>query len=268
VGGWAQKIRAGGWIVVALYAAALAPARAALPVCTYHVVHIYPHDRTAFTEGLFYRDGLLYESSGMAGASRVVARTLEDARPLREARFDPQHFGEGIIDWNGQIIGLTWHDGVGYRWDLQTLAPRGRFVTQGEGWGMTHDDRTIYQSDGSSTLILRDPESFAERATLAVDAEGVPVTRLNELEWIDGEIWANIWFTERVARIDPATGHVKAWVDLSGLRSQADVTEPDDVLNGIAYDAGRHRIFVTGKNWSKLYQITMICPRGWRAPRQ
>jgi glutamine cyclotransferase len=265
VGGWA-KIRASICCVLAV-AAATPAAWAAVPVCTYRVLHVFPHDRTMFTEGLFYRDGLLFESSGTEGLSRVVVRTLESTKPLREARFDPTHFGEGIIDWNGQIIGLTWRDDVGYRWDLKTLAPRGRFVTQGEGWGMTHDDRTIYQSDGSSTLILRDPESFAERGRLPVDADGVPVTRLNELEWIDGEIWANIWFSERVARIDPATGHVKAWVDLSGLRSQADATEVNDVLNGIAYDAKSRRIFVTGKDWSKLYQIGMICPRGrGRAP--
>lgn len=230
------------------------------PVCSYAIVETFPHDPGAFTEGLFFADGVLYESTGQKGESRVYKRTLQSTTPLVEGKVDPTFFGEGSVAWKDQVISLTWRDGLGYRWDRTTLKPITLFPFSGEGWGMTIHENTIFQSDGSDHLILRDPQSFRTTGTLAVTDQGKPVRMLNELEWIDGEIWANIWMTDRIARIDPETGQVKSWVDLSGLAAQSGARTSDDVLNGIAYDATRKRIFVTGKNWDKLYQITPKCP--------
>lgn len=236
------------------------PARGPVPVCGYTVLHTYPHGTADFTEGLLYRDGLLYESTGEPGRSRIIVRRLASTAPLREARIPATQFGEGIIDWGDQLISLTWRDGVGYRWDRKTLRKLGSFAFEGEGWGMTRHGNTIYQSDGTPNLILRDPATMAETGTLTVTADDLPVAALNELEWINGEIWANIWLTDRIARIDPATGRVKAWVDLTGLRARVGATEQDDVLNGIAYDARGKRIFVTGKDWHSLFEIALKKP--------
>ncbi|WP_157190270.1 glutaminyl-peptide cyclotransferase [Novosphingobium sp. Rr 2-17] len=250
------------WALAAITAPTFASA-APVPVCGYKIVASFPHDPTAFTEGLLYADGLLYESTGERGTSRIVIRTLANAKPIKQADIDPTYFGEGLVDWGDQLISLTWRDGAGYRWDRKTLAPRGTFTYEGEGWGMTRHGQVIYQSDGSATLRLRDPATMRQTGSLPVRADGQPVIYLNELEWIDGEIWANVWTTSRIARIDPATGNVKAWVDLAGLRAQAGATRSDDsVLNGIAWDAKGHRLFVTGKNWSRIFQITPQCPKG------
>lgn len=239
---------------------AAAPVRAQVPVCGYTVVRTYPHGTADFTEGLFYRDGLLYESTGEPGRSRVIARRLESAAPLREGRIPASQFGEGVIDWGDQLISLTWRDGVGYRWDRKTLRRLGSFRFEGEGWGMTRNGGTIYQSDGTPNLILRNPATMAATGTLTVTADGLPVAALNELEWIDGEIWANVWLTDRIARIDPVSGRVRVWVDLAGLRARVGATNPDDVLNGIAWDARGRRIFVTGKDWPSLFEIRLAPP--------
>lgn len=231
------------------------------PVCSYRIVKTYPHDPGAFTEGLFYDGGMLFESTGQPGDSRIVERSLQSARPIIETHIDPTYFGEGIVLWKNEIISLTWRDGVGYRWDRKTLKPLGYFHYVGEGWGMTIHAGRIYQSDGSATLRLRDPATMAQTGSLTVTDQGRPVRNLNELEWIDGEIWANVWLTDRIARIDPVTGHVKAWMDMAGLRTKAAASGPDAVLNGIAYDPATRRIFVTGKYWNSLFQITPVCPR-------
>lgn len=249
----------GGLALLAASVACAPVLQAKTPVCGYQIVKVFPHDSTAFTEGLFYDDGNVFESTGKLGESRIIKRDLTDTAPLMEATVDPTLFGEGIVRWKDQIISLTWRDGLGYRWDARTLKPLGFFHYAGEGWGMTIHDGTIYQSDGSSSLRLRDPATMAQTGTLAVTDDGQPVSKLNELEWIDGAIWANVWLTDRIARIDPATGHVTAWIDLSGLSEQAGATGYDAVLNGIAYDSKDKRIFVTGKNWSKLFQITPVC---------
>lgn len=238
----------------------LAPlAQADTAVCSYRIIKTFPHDAGAFTEGLFYDDGALFESTGQLGQSRIIKRSLTSTTPLLQARVDPTLFGEGIVRWKDQIISLTWRDGLGYRWDAKTLKRIGYFHFAGEGWGMTIHDGTIYQSDGSSSLRLRNPATMAQTGSLAVTDEGRPVANLNELEWIDGAIWANVWLTDRIARIDPATGRVTAWIDLSGLGKQAGAIGFDAVLNGIAYDPEGKRIFVTGKNWSKLFQIKPAC---------
>ncbi|WP_338466052.1 glutaminyl-peptide cyclotransferase [Novosphingobium sp. ZN18A2] len=259
---------------LALFAAGVLPAaaHADIPVCDYTVVRSYPHGTGDFTEGLFYREGLLYESTGEPGHSRIVVRKLDSLKPLREARIPAPLFGEGVIDWGDQLISLTWRAGIGYRWDRKTLRNTGTFTYKGEGWGMTRDGNTIYQSDGSSTLLLRDPATMKVTGTLPVTAEGRAVPLLNELEWINGEIWANVWMTDSIARIDPASGKVKAWIDLSGLRTRAKGYGQDDVLNGIAWDAKHHRVFVTGKNWNQLFQIRLKppckMPAGKREARQ
>lgn len=239
----------------------LPAARAETPVCGYRVDKTYPHDPTAFTEGLFYEDGALFESTGRLGASRIFKRSLAEAAPLVDTAIDPTLFGEGIVRWKDQIISLTWRDGLGYRWDAKTLKQLGFFHYTGEGWGMTIDDGTIYQSDGSSRLRLRDPQTMAQTGSLAITDNGQPVDNLNELEWIDGEIWANVWMTDRIARIDPTTGHVTSWIDLTGLAARAGAENDDAVLNGIAYDPQGKRIFVTGKNWNKLFQVTPLCAK-------
>ncbi|WP_260925530.1 glutaminyl-peptide cyclotransferase [Novosphingobium sp. 9] len=249
-----------GSALVSLSACA-APVKEAVvaPVCTYRVVKTFPHDPTAFTEGLFYQDGALFESTGQPGDSWITKRSLDSSTPTQQTRIDPTYFGEGIVAWGDQIISLTWRDGVGYRWDKRTFQPLGFFHYAGEGWGMTIHDGVVYQSDGSASLRLRDPKTMEQTGSLQVTDQGRPIRNLNELEWIDGEIWANVWMTDRIARIDPATGHVKEWMDMSGLRAKAGTDDPDAVLNGIAYDAAGKRIFVTGKYWSTLFQIEPEC---------
>jgi glutamine cyclotransferase len=248
--------------VLSLIAAVPAAQAKDVPVCTYRIDNAFPHDTGAFTEGLLFDKGLLYESTGQKGDSRIVVRKLETLDPVREAQVDPSVFGEGLVDWKDQLISLTWREGVGYRWDRATLKLLGTFRYEGEGWAMTRNGETIYQSDGSASLRLRDPATMRQTGTLAVTAEGKPVENLNELEWIDGEIWANVWMTDRIARIDPKTGTVASWLDLTGLREQAGGVGVDAVLNGIAWDSAARRIFVTGKNWNQIFQITPVCSKG------
>jgi glutaminyl-peptide cyclotransferase len=233
------------------------PAIAALPVYGYEVVHAYPHDSRAFTEGLFYRDGFLYESTGIEGHSTVRKVRLETGEVVRESQLAPQLFGEGIVDWGGDLIGLTWKNHIGYVADLATFALLRQFPIEGEGWALTRNDVEIFMSDGTSSLRVLDPKTLAVKRRILVTAEGQKVEQLNELEWIRGEIYANIWQTDRVARIDPGTGHVTGWIDLSGLlASQGPIAGRPDVLNGIAYDAKGQRLFVTGKFW-RLFEIRL-----------
>jgi glutaminyl-peptide cyclotransferase len=243
-----------------LAALLLAPAaQAAVPVWGVSVVHTYPHDRAAFTEGLFYLDGYLYESTGLNGRSSVRKVDLATGRVLQARALDRQYFGEGIIAWRGRLIQLTWQNQVGFIDDLATLAERARFTYAGEGWALTTDGRELIMSDGTPKLRFLDPETLKERRRLTVTADGVAVKNLNELEWVKGEILANIWLTNYIARIDPVTGKVVGWIDLTGLISQADIGgDPDAIPNGIAYDAAHDRLFVTGKLWPKLFEIKLV----------
>lgn len=246
-----------------------APAVSAeVPRCGYTVQHVYPHDAQAFTEGLFYRDGFLFESTGLEGRSSIRRVRLNDGVVVDRVALPSSLFGEGIVDWGRELIGVTWRGGVGYRMTIDGFKPTGRFGYRGEGWGLTRNGRDVILSDGTATLRFMDPLTMRERRTLAVTADGAPVRQLNELEWVRGEILANVWQTEQIARIDPATGRVKAWIDLDGLRERAGAGGPDDVLNGIAWDrAGR--LFVTGKNWSKLFEIRLTdAPRATRGGRR
>lgn len=237
------------------------PAAAALPVWGVSVKATYPHDPRAYTEGLLYLKGDLIESTGQWGRSSVRRVRLKDGAVLQSTSLAPNLFGEGVVNWGDELISLTWRDQVGFRWDLKTLKLKTSFSYPGEGWALTTDGKVLFMSDGSPALRVLDPATFREIRRIRVSAEGRPVFNLNELEWVKGEIWANIWQTSRIARIDPSSGQVRGWIDLGALPEARSLTDPDSVLNGIAYDAKGDRVFVTGKNWPHLYQIELRAPR-------
>jgi len=243
-----------------LLAITLSPlvAWASTPTYTYKVVRSFPHDRNAFTEGLFYLDGFLYESTGLEGHSMVRKERLETGEVVQSTTIAPQYFGEGIVAWKGRLVELTWRSEVGFVYDLSTFKPLGAFGYPGEGWALTKDDHRLIMSDGTPYIRFLNPETLTETARIKVTDEGRAIANLNELEWVKGEIYANIWQTDLIARIDPKTGHVLGWIDLTGLLPAAErIPGQTDVLNGIAYDAKGDRLFVTGKNWPKLYQIKL-----------
>jgi glutamine cyclotransferase len=224
------------------------------PVAGYQVVKIYPHDRQAFTQGLVYLDGFLYEGTGLAGQSALRKVRLENGEVVQQHRLDPRYFGEGIAVWGNTIAQLTWQSEVGFVYDRATFKPVRTFTYTGEGWGLTHDGTRLIMSDGSDTLRFMDPATQKETGRLAVREGTRPVPNLNELEVVRGEIYANVWQSERIARISPKTGQVIGWIDLTGLLDPRDRVGVD-VLNGIAYDARGNRLFVTGKLWPKLFEI-------------
>ena len=229
-----------------------------IPVYTYKVVNTYPHDRSAFTEGLVFEDGVLYEGTGLNGYSNLRIVKLETGETLQIYELPPQFFGEGVTIYGNKIIQLTWKSHIGFVYDKYSFKLMQDFNYPDEGWGITHDGKHLIMSDGSSTLHFLDPETFKEIGQIEVSANDIPVTRINELEYIQGEIYANIWQTERIARINPLTGQVISWIDLKGILSPEDHSETVDVLNGIAYDSKNNRLFVTGKFWPKLFQIELI----------
>ena len=249
-----------GLILAVLLAASFAaPAWAGGPRSYgYTVVKAYPHDPGAFTQGLLWRDGFLYESTGLHGRSSVRKVALETGVPEQERLIDSRYFGEGVVDWKGRLIALTWRDQVGFIFDLATFEKVGEFSYSGEGWALTRDETRIIMSDGTAFLRFLDPETLKETGRVQVTDNGKPVDNLNELEWVKGEVLANIWQTDRIARIDPKTGHVTGWIDLSGLLGSVDRASGQvDVLNGIAYDGATDRLFVTGKLWPKLFEIKL-----------
>ena len=229
-----------------------APARADTP---WALVKTYPHDPTAFTEGLFYLDGALYESTGLEGRSDIRKVALKSGRVLERRRLDSRYFGEGIVNWKDRIVSLTWRHRQGFVWSLTDLRLLSDFRYEGEGWALTQDGRHIIMSDGTAQLRFLDPDTLAEQRRITVTWNGRPVDRLNELEYVRGEVWANIWYDTKIARIDPATGTVIDWIDVAPLRKAAGVTDSEAVANGIAYDAARDRLFITGKFWPKLFEI-------------
>ncbi|MGN6527237.1 MAG: glutaminyl-peptide cyclotransferase [Burkholderiaceae bacterium] len=232
---------------------------APIPVYGYRVVHAYPHDLNAFTEGLFYLDGYLYESTGLEGRSSVRKVKLETGQVVDRANLPPDIFGEGIAAWGDKLVGLTWKNQVGYVLKLDGFDTLGEFHYPGEGWGLTHDDTELVMSDGTSDIRFLDPSTLRETHRIHVTADGRPVDQINELEWVEGEIYANVWQTDRIARIDPKSGHVVGWIDLAGLLPKADtIPNHTDVLNGIAYDPAGKRLFVTGKMWPKLFEIALV----------
>ena len=240
-----------------------APARADTP---WTLVNTYPHDPTAFTEGLFYLDGALYESTGLEGQSDIRKVALKSGKVLQRRTVDPPYFGEGIVNWKDRLISLTWRHRRGFVWTLADFAPRGEFRYEGEGWAPTQEGRHLIMSDGTAQLRFLDPDSLTEDRRITVTWNGRPVERLNELEYVRGEIWANIWYETKVARIDPSSGAVIDWIDLAPLRAKAGVTDTEAVANGIAYDAAGDRVFVTGKNWPKLFEIRVEPGRAVDSP--
>jgi glutaminyl-peptide cyclotransferase len=248
-------------LAFALAALAAVTARAATPVYGVAVVHTYPHDPAAFTEGLFYLNGFLYESTGLEGKSDIRKVQLATGKVLQRRALDAKYFGEGIVAWKGRLAELTWQSQIGFTYDLNTFKPRGTFHYTGEGWALTHDGRRIIMSDGTAQLRFLDPRTLAETGRLNVTLNGRPLAMLNELEWVKGEILANVWQTNFIVRIDPGSGRVTGVIDLSPLvQQEAAKGRPIDVLNGIAYDAERDRLFVTGKLWSALYEIRLTGP--------
>ncbi|MEO7272726.1 MAG: glutaminyl-peptide cyclotransferase [Vicinamibacterales bacterium] len=229
------------------------------PVSTYRIVKIHPHDREAFTEGLFFHNGALYESTGLNGKSWIRKIRLETGEVLQQSVLEPQYFGEGIVAWKQSLIQLTYKNEIGFVYDLATMTRRRSFKYPGEGWALTHDGTRIIMSDGTASLRFLDPETLKETGRLLVKDGGKPVVELNELEFVKGEILANVWKTERIARISPKTGQVIGWIDVSGLLDPRDAAGVD-VLNGIAYDAAGDRLFVTGKLWPKLYELRIVPP--------
>ncbi len=242
-------------------AAPPAPPAAEVPVYGIQVVRTYPHDPRAFTQGLIFLDGHLYESTGMIGQSTLRKVNLADGKVLRSVPVPPPHFGEGMVNWGNELISITWQSGLGFRWDRETFRKLGEFRYPGEGWGLTQNGRELIMSDGTPELRFLDPKSFAERRRVRVTFKGRPVANLNELEWVKGEILANVWQSEIIARIDPQTGNVTGLINLAGLQAQSGQSGPDNVLNGIAYDAKGDRLFVTGKRWPNLYEIKLTPPR-------
>ena len=228
------------------------------PVSGYRVVHVYPHDPQAFTQGLVYRDGVLYEGTGLNGRSSIRKVKLENGEVLQIQKVDSQYFGEGIAVVNDTIYELTWQSGIGFLYDRETFRRKGTFTYRGEGWGLTYDGQRLIMSDGSAFLRFLDPATQKELSRIEVKDGTTPILNLNELEFVKGEVLANIWQTERIARISPKTGRVTGWIDMTGLltpREAQEVRADGGVLNGIAYDAAGDRLFVTGKLWPKLFEI-------------
>lgn len=252
------------WTVLAvlLVAAVLAPppvvAADAPPVFSYQVINRFPHDPQAFTQGLVIVGETLYESTGLNGASSLRQVDLATGRVLARVDLPRQYFGEGMTLLNGRIFQLTWRSQTGFIYDLACLCQRGQFTYDGEGWGLTNDGRSLIMSDGTARIRFLDPATLAVTRTITVQEDGRPLTNLNELEYINGEVYANIWQTDRIVRIDPQTGRILGWVNLAGLLPQTERAPGTDVLNGIAYDPETNRLFVTGKNWPTLFQIALV----------
>ena len=223
----------------------------------FEVVAAYPHDSNAFTQGLAINAGQLYEGTGQYGASTVRRVDLQSGRPDKQRALNQRYFGEGIAILGCLLYQLTWQNGVVVVYDLETFEVERTMQYDGEGWGLTHDGKELIMSDGSATIRFRDPQTFAVTREIAVHAGGAPLPRLNELEYIDGEIWANIWYDDRIARISPTNGAVLGFIDLATLYPQ-NARNSEAVLNGIAYDAAAKRLFVTGKNWPQLYEIRIV----------
>lgn len=238
---------AGAWLL----------ASPALAETRWTLVKTYPHDPGAFTEGLFFHEGALYESTGLEGQSEIRKVDLKTGKPTQRRVIAPPYFGEGIVNWQDRLISLTWRHRKGFVWNLKDFSPISDFRYEGEGWGLTQDGHSIIMSDGSAQLRFLDPERLTEQRRITVTFNGRPVDRLNELEYVKGEIWANIWYDSHIARIDPGTGEVIDWLDVAPLLKASGAKDSEAVANGIAYDAKGDRLFITGKNWAKLFEIRL-----------
>lgn len=224
---------------------------------SFEVVGSWPHDPKAFTQGLIFRDEVLYESTGLYGASSLRKVELKTGKILQKVDVPHQYFAEGLTAFRGRMFQLTWQSGKGFIYDTKSLKLRGEFAYDGEGWGITHDDEFLIMSDGTHRLRFLDPADFQVKKVVSVYHDGKPLMKLNELEFVKGEVYANIWQTDYIVRIDPRSGEVLGWIDLTGLLPLKERHGDTDVLNGIAYDEDSNRLFVTGKQWSKIFEITL-----------
>src|SRR6266849_5287250 len=233
------------------------PGKDPVPIYGYEVVHIWPHDPCAYTQGLVFHDGKLLESTGQVGHSSLRRVEIETGKVLQKVDVDAPYFAEGITLLKGKIYQLTWQHGAGYIYDAWTFQKLGEFHFQGEGWGLANDGQSLILSDGSNRIRFLDPDNFQVRKRIAVVDGGARVNQLNELEYVQGEIYANVWHADRIARIDPRTGGVVGWIELTGLLARGEVSDEEAVLNGIAYDETNGRLFVTGNLWPKLFEIRL-----------
>ena len=244
-------------LLLVLVSAILAPAQSP---DTYQIVQTYPHDAQAFTQCLIYLDGHLYESTGLNGRSSLRMEDLDTGRILQFQDVPSKYFAEGLTDWGSTLIQLTWESHIALVYDRFSFHLLRTLPFSGEGWGLTHDSSHLILSDGTPELRFLDPATFHQVRRITVKDHGVPVNKLNELEFIHGEIYANIWHSDNIVRISPSTGKVLGWIDLTGLLPQAEHPSPEAVLNGIAWDSAHDRLFVTGKLWPKLFEIKIISP--------
>ncbi|HEY0320686.1 MAG TPA: glutaminyl-peptide cyclotransferase [Pyrinomonadaceae bacterium] len=233
------------------------PSPEEIPVYTYEIVATYPHDPKAYTQGLVIYDGTLYESTGQYGESSLRKVELKKGKVKKKLDVPGQYFAEGMTILNGKIYQLTWQQGKGFIYDLKDFKLEGEFNYDGEGWGLTTDGHSLILSDGTNQLRFIDPATFRVLRTLSIVHNNVPLTELNELEYIHGEIYANIWKTDRIVRLDPQTGRILAWIDLAELRPDETLRNSENVLNGIAYDTENDRLYVTGKRWPKVFEIRL-----------
>lgn len=243
-----------GWVLVALMLWAGTAGAAQYRVL---VLASYPHDRNAFTQGLLYAHGVLYESIGLYGKSALRRVDLDTGKVLAEQPLDKRYFAEGLALVGDRLIQLTWKSGTGFIYDRTSLKPLGQFHYRGQGWGLAYDGKRLVMSDGSDTLRFLDAKTYAPSGELKVTYQGQPISQLNELEIIEGQIWANVWQTDLIVRIDPQSGHVVGVIRAPNLRQSLTGPYKIDVLNGIAYDASTKRILVTGKRWPKLFSIKL-----------
>lgn len=244
-----------GLIIVS---AAAFPRAAQLPVATLRVVAKFPHDPAAFSQGLVFHDGILFEGTGQYGESTLRRIDLATGRVEQQVKLSKDYFGEGITALNGRLYQLTWRERLGLVYDAKTLETLGSFRYSGEGWGLTSDGESLILSDGTPTLRFLDPRTFNVTRRVEVRAGGRRLDKINELEFVEGEIWANLWYSDRIARISPQTGEVLGWIDASELYPAANRPSREHVLNGIAYDSATGRVVLTGKNWPQLYEVQVV----------
>ena len=254
---WALAVAAASCWLAPSTSLELVAQRAAI-VDTYRVVNTYPHDPAAYTQGLIYRDGFLFESTGLNGRSTLRKVKLETGEVVQQHRVDGAYFAEGLAHWKDQLVQLTWKSNVAFVYDLLSFTQRRTFGYSGEGWGLTQDQRRFILSDGTERLRFLDPDTFREIGQVTVRDGDAPVRDLNELEYVRGEVYANVWHTERIARISPESGQVTGWIDLRGLMATGYRLDPEAVLNGIAHDAANDRLFITGKLWPRLFEIEVV----------
>ncbi len=246
---------AGGFLVVILSFGQMPIDPASPTLYTYQIIKTHPHDTTAFTEGLVFNEGVLYESTGLYGSSSLRQVNLENGIVQHEVLLPNQYFGEGLTVVNDSLVQLTWREKIGFIYDKETFGLLGNFSYSSEGWGLTFNGSALIMSDGTSKLTFLDPVTFQMVRQVNVHDGNTSVTNINELEYVNGDVYANIWMQQNIAIINPQTGTVKGWIDLTGIYQS---NNSDDVLNGIAYDSQTNRLFVTGKDWPNLYEISII----------